>query len=356
MRDRTPGTRTRCPSRRPAARAAAPVVLALLLAALPAAAQEASVDLQANSRVLAGGKPTVTVTALRPLQGVTVTITLPDGRAKAVAVGALGMGRSKEIPLPAEPGRREVTIEVSAKNLKEPEQFRIPLVVAKPLQIAVSKDTVDLAEGRITFTATEPVAKVGLTVLGEEGRTIHETLEDRQAAPGTPVTVTFPAGRGPVTLLRLTAYDPDGFYNGVEMAPFFVEVPHEELVFDFGKADIVAAEEPKLERTLQKAHEALARFGNELKARLYVAGYTDTVGGREYNQDLSERRARAIATWFASHGLKVRACYQGFGEDAPAVATPDETPEARNRRTLHVLATQVPPTSKTFPRASWTCL
>jgi outer membrane protein OmpA-like peptidoglycan-associated protein len=334
----------------------APLVAVLLLAALPAGAQEASVDFQANSRVLAGQKPTITITALRPLQGVTVTVTLADGRAKAIPVGALGMGRSKEIPLPAEPGRTEATVEVRAKNLKEPESFRIPLVVAKPLQLSVSKDTVDLAEGRITFTASEPVAKVGLTVLGEDGRTIHEAEEPRQAAPGTPVTVTFPTGRGPVTLLRLTAYDPDGFYNGVEMSPFFVEVPHEELTFDFGKADINTAEEPKLERTLGKVHDALARIGNELKARLYVAGYTDTVGGREYNQDLSERRARAIASWFAAHGLKVRACYQGFGEDAPAVTTPDETPEARNRRTLHVLATQLPPASKTFPRSAWTCL
>jgi outer membrane protein OmpA-like peptidoglycan-associated protein len=119
---------------------------------------------------------------------------------------------------------------------------------------------------------------------------------------------------------------------------------------------VLPAEEPKLARTLEEVHKALAKLGNEFKARLYVAGYTDTVASREYNQDLSERRAMAIARWFSGHGLRVRACYQGFGEDSLAVQTPDETPEPRNRRTIHVLGNQTPPVSKVFPRPNWKCL
>ncbi len=331
--------------------------LALLLAATGAPAQEAAIDLQASNRVLLGqGKPTVTVRANRPLQGVQVTVRLPDGRAKTFPVGLLKMGQSKVIPLPEEPGRTTVTLEIAAKSMKEPETYEIPVVVARPMKLEVTKDTVDLGEGRITFTASEPVAKVGLVVLGEEGRTIADFEEPRDAAAGTPITVRFPGDRGAITLLRLTATDPDGFFNGVEMAPFFIEVPHEEVNFDFGKADIAPVEEPKLARTLDGVHAALAKFGNEFKATLYVAGYTDTVGGREFNQDLSSRRAQSIASWFKAHGLRTHACWQGFGEDAPAVATPDETNEARNRRTIHVLANQPPPVSKTFPRSAWKCL
>ena len=159
-----------------------------------------------------------------------------------------------------------------------------------------------------------------------------------------------------MTFVRITAYDPDGFFNGVEISPFYVEIPHEEVNFEFGKADVLPAEEGKLAKTLQDVRGALRKFGNEFKARLYVAGYTDTVGTREYNQDLSDRRAMAIARWFTAHGLEVRVCYQGFGEDALAVHTPDETPEPRNRRTIHVLANQSPPPSKVFPGARWRCL
>jgi outer membrane protein OmpA-like peptidoglycan-associated protein len=339
-------------------RRAAPLMLvALLLISIPAGAQEAAIDLATNSRVLMGSdKPTATIKALRPLQGVTVTLRLPDGRAKTVAVGLMKMGQSKIIPLPDDPGRMTITLEVSSKSMKEPEAYEIPVVVARPMKIDVTKDTVDLADGRITFTASEPVAKVTMTVLGEEGRVLTDATEDRQAAAGTPITVRFPTNRGAITLLRLTATDPDGFFNGVEMAPFFVEVPHEEVNFDSAKSDIMAAEEPKLARTLDGIHAALLKFGNELKAKLYVAGYTDTVGSRDYNQDLSSRRALAIASWFQAHGMKVRACWQGFGEDALSIQTADETDEARNRRTIHVLASQPPPASKTFPRNAWKCL
>jgi outer membrane protein OmpA-like peptidoglycan-associated protein len=335
----------------------APILAILVFVAHPAAAQEAAVDLEANSRVLLGqGKPTVTIRATRPLQGVTVTVRLPDGRAKAYPVGALKMGQSRTIPLPEEPGRTTVAVEIASKALKEPEIYEIPLVVARPMKLDVTKDTVDLADGRISFTASETVAKVGVTVLGEGGRTLVEFDEAKNATPGTAITVRFPTDRGVISLIRLTATDPDGFFNGVEMSPFFIEVPHEEVSFDFGKADILAAEVPKLARTLDGVHAALVKFGNEFKAKLYVAGYTDTVGGREYNQELSGKRAQAIASWFQSNGLKVRACWQGFGEEAPAVATPDETPEARNRRTIHVLANQPPPVSRTFPRTTWHCL
>ncbi|HOU54113.1 MAG TPA: OmpA family protein [Myxococcota bacterium] len=321
------------------------------------AQEDPAIEISGQTRVLAGqGRPTVVLTALRPLQDVTVRVTLADGTGKAMRLGNLGMGASREVPLPATPGHWTARLEVRSRALKEPEVFEIPVVVARPLQIALSKDTVDLEEGRIVFTPSEAIARVSITVRGEEGKVLHQAEEDRPSEPGVPVTVTFPAGLPAITSISLRVHDPDGFYNGVEIQPFFIEVPHEEVTFEFGKADIRPEEAPKLERTLQRVHEALAKFGSELKARLYIGGYTDTVGSRESNQDLSDRRARAIASWFLAHGLHVRACYQGFGEDALAVPTPDETPEARNRRTIHVLAPQAPPVSRVFPRDRWTCL
>ncbi|MBP7126808.1 OmpA family protein [Myxococcota bacterium] len=334
-------------------------ILPLVIAgSLEARAQEESaIEISGQTRVLAGqGRPVVRLTALRPLQDVTVRVTVADGNGKTMRLGNLGMGASREIPLPATPGRFTAKLEVRSRALKEPEVFEIPVVVARPLQIALSKDTVDLDEGRIVFTPSEAIARVSITVRGEGGKVLHHAEEDRPSGPGVPVSVSFPAGLAAITSISLQVHDPDGFYNGVQIEPFFIEVPHEEVTFEFGKADIRPEEAPKLERTLQRVHEALGKFGNELKARLYIGGYTDTVGSRESNQDLSERRARAIASWFLAHGLRVRACYQGFGEDALAVPTPDETAEARNRRTIHVLAPQAPPVTRVFPRDRWTCL
>lgn len=336
--------------------------LLAFLIPLAAAAQE-PVDIQIRSRVLAGGeKPALILTALHPLQDLRVTLIRqgPGKHTQKFATKLVRMGQTKEIPIqhPASMTHAEYTATVTFHGLKEPIQLAFDVLISRPMTLTVTKDTVDLSNGRITFVASEPVARITLEVLGKNGNRIADIdrPQDPIVSPGTPVTVEFPSASEPVGLLRLVAHDPAGFYNGVEMSPFFIEIPHEEINFAFGKADIEPSEHDKLARTLDRVHEALVKFGNEFQARLYVAGYTDTVGSREYNQDLSERRALAIARWFAANGARVRICAQGFGEEALAVPTPDETPEPANRRTLHVLANQPPPAAHPFPRTNWKCL
>jgi outer membrane protein OmpA-like peptidoglycan-associated protein len=68
---------------------------------------------------------------------------------------------------------------------------------------------------------------------------------------------------------------------------------------------------------------------------------------------LSERRARAIAAWFRRRGFTGPVSYQGFGETALAVPTPDETDEAANRRALYILAANPPPVSEQLPARAW---
>jgi outer membrane protein OmpA-like peptidoglycan-associated protein len=335
------------------------VALALITGSTALAAQEApqAVDLQVKSAVLLGqGKPSMRLVAMSALRGVELRLTPCSGKARTVKVGAMAEGDTREFPLDHAPGRCIWHLEVRHAGAKAAQTFDFETVVARPMEIRISKNDVDLAEGRIAFVATEVVARVTLKVLGDGGRTLVDADFPLQSDAGNVTAVRFPPQTDNVTLVKLTAYDPDGFFNGVEISPFFVEIPHEEVTFEFGKADIQALEEEKLTRTMAEIRNAIKKFGNEFQARLYVAGYTDTVGGKDYNQDLSDRRAHAIAHWFATHGLEVRACSQGFGEDALAVATPDETPEPRNRRTVHVLGNQPPPISATFPRTSWKCL
>lgn len=340
-----------------------PVAFLLVLLVPVAAAAQEPVDIQVRSRVLAGGeKPALILTAYHPLQDLRVTLVRagPGKHTQKFATKLVRMGQTKEIPIqqPAAMTHAEYTATVTFHGLKEPIELAFDVVIARPMMLTVTKDTVDLSEGRITFVASEPVARVTLEVLGKTGGRIADIdrPQDPIVPPGTPVTIEFPPATEPVGLLLLVAHDPAGFYNGVEMSPFFIEIPHEEINFAFGRADIEPSEHDKLARTLDRVHEALAKFGNEFQARLYVAGYTDTVGSREFNQDLSERRALAIARWFTGNGARVQICAQGFGEDALAVSTPDETPEAANRRTLHVLANQPPPATHPFPRTHWKCL
>lgn len=65
-----------------------------------------------------------------------------------------------------------------------------------------------------------------------------------------------------------------------------------------------------------------------------VLAHTDTSGTPQYNQALSQKRASAVATYLARHGVaKARIASRGYGETAPLVV-PDDTEgkRATNRR------------------------
>lgn len=131
---------------------------------------------------------------------------------------------------------------------------------------------------------------------------------------------------------RDIAYCRDGFYKNLEL----IEVPAQtvpevislqsDVLFDFDRAVIKEAFKPELD----KIAEMLV---GETNTQILVWGHTDTAGPADYNQRLSERRAEAVADYLESRGVtRDRMAVRGFGETQLAVPTPDNTPEARNRR------------------------
>ena len=69
------------------------------------------------------------------------------------------------------------------------------------------------------------------------------------------------------------------------------------------------------------------------KTVIEVAGHTDSSGSDQYNQALSERRAQAVASYLASHGVKSqRLITVGAGESHPVASNDTEAGRAQNRR------------------------
>jgi OOP family OmpA-OmpF porin len=101
------------------------------------------------------------------------------------------------------------------------------------------------------------------------------------------------------------------------------------LYFDTDKAELKAESEPQL-----------VEMVNYLKSNdltFYVVGHTDSQGKLDYNLDLSNRRAKAVAAELAKRGVaRERIDARGVGPLAPAAPNDDEDGRAKNRRVVLV--------------------
>ena len=69
-----------------------------------------------------------------------------------------------------------------------------------------------------------------------------------------------------------------------------------------------------------------------------IEGHTDSIGGRDYNLDLSRRRAQAVVEYLTSLGVDAsRLQVRGYGFDRPLDGRSAASVE--NRRVEAVLAT-----------------
>jgi outer membrane protein OmpA-like peptidoglycan-associated protein len=91
------------------------------------------------------------------------------------------------------------------------------------------------------------------------------------------------------------------------------------------------------------ARERLAKVSGIVLAypSLHVAveGHTDSVGGDEYNQELSERRAQSVRDYFVQQGISASAVEaRGFGKNEPIASNDTAEGRQQNRRVELVLS------------------
>jgi OOP family OmpA-OmpF porin len=70
-----------------------------------------------------------------------------------------------------------------------------------------------------------------------------------------------------------------------------------------------------------------------------VEGHTDSIASDDYNQALSERRARAVAKWLDDYGIDgSRLTAKGYGESKPVAENDTAAGRQKNRRVEVVIA------------------
>jgi outer membrane protein OmpA-like peptidoglycan-associated protein len=324
----------------------------------PPAARADALRVQFSTRVATGERPKVTVIADEAVADVHLELTDDRGQTITQNLGALARGARREVALPAQPGRHRWrgTLHVRQGGTSRDSTLDFETVTAPRLEIAVDKARVDLANRRLEARFSRAAARAEIAVYSATGgeAIASDTRELGDAPPGTPLVIGWPAGgSGEIGRIDLKLTDPDGFYASVSLFPWSVYIPHEEVSFATDSAAIAASEAPKLEASYARIAEALARHKTLGPIRLYIAGHTDTVGATDYNLGLSQRRAQAIAAWFRKRGLRLPVLYEGFGELAPLVGTPDQTDEPRNRRVDYILAVEDPVLKATRHRPVW---
>jgi len=105
----------------------------------------------------------------------------------------------------------------------------------------------------------------------------------------------------------------------------------EGIEFDVDKDTIKRSSMAKLDKAVGvlKSHEDI---------KIEIGGHTDSTGSREYNLDLSRRRARSVKEYLVGKGVsEKRVTTRGYGPDKPIADNETKEGRARNRRIEFVI-------------------
>jgi len=130
--------------------------------------------------------------------------------------------------------------------------------------------------------------------------------------------VNIPAAKGYQEIVK------DVALNKIEVGS---KIVLNNIFFETNKADLSKESTAELERMI-------GLMKDNADIRVEISGHTDNVGSPEYNQKLSEARAKSVVDYLTKNGIAAtRMVYKGYGLTKP-VATND-TDEGRqlNRRT-----------------------
>lgn len=119
------------------------------------------------------------------------------------------------------------------------------------------------------------------------------------------------------------------FIKDVPLKPIKVgeTVVLKNIFFEFNKYDL--KEESKAELA-----KVIAFMNKNQKIGVEIGGHTDNVGKKEYNQQLSEKRSRAVYDYLVQNGISAtRLQFKGYGDTIPIADNATDAGRAQNRRT-----------------------
>lgn len=236
------------------------------------------------------------------------------------------------------------------------EEVKVPFKwsYGAPLKVDLSRAQADVSKRTLQVDVTAPVQRADITAYGAHKSVLDERTVDIGEGPGR-ITVPWVGDPADVVLLDIKLHG-DSAWAGFTYSPWFLNIPHDDVLFESNSDAIPDAETHKLQATLAQLRDVIDKYGSVVPVKLYIAGCTDTVGTKEHNRALSQRRARSIARWLRQNGYDRPIYFHGFGEDLLAVPTGDGVDNAANRRALYMVGANPPGAGSGIPSVSWTKL
>lgn len=312
----------------------------------------------------AGGQVSLVIRANQDLEDVKVKIK-GDGKTIEKSLGKMKSGKTQKITWTQSGGQAKYDLEVTGQGVEAVFAFEVvkPRTGEGKLEkLKVKSTREDVVKRRqASFETSFPLVNYEYKIYDSDGDVIDSDLVTTPVKAGETFTIKWRA-KTEVFMIWVKGEDDFGRFTEYKLVPWAVEIPHTEINFDTDKHNIKTDEAPKLDEALAVAFhelEALERVNEavnaQLSPRLYIVGYTDTVGNAAYNEKLSRSRAKAIAEYFRDHGFWAAIYYNGMGERGLRVETGDNVDEVRNRRALYLIGVQDPAPGGQIP-ARWTKL
>ena len=108
-----------------------------------------------------------------------------------------------------------------------------------------------------------------------------------------------------------------------------------DVLFETGRAEL----KPGATRQLDQLAQALR---SDPATSILIEGHTDSVGGREYNLDLSARRSDTVRGYLVANGISpARLHARGLGPDYPVATNGSDSGRQQNRRVEVIVQQQV---------------
>ncbi len=207
---------------------------------------------------------------------------------------------------------------------KEEHEEEIKPVASPPRKIEKEKIEVNLRNSKnnpLPGEITVNQNKQSYKYFAKNGKAIIEVEKDKEFILTAEAKDYF---------VKTIHIEPEQKKKGIDITlePIRTDVTYvfNDINFKYRSAELTESSFPAL--------NAIARlFKRNLQLKIEIGGHTDSIGGTDYNLELSQRRADKVKEFLTKNGVTdTRVETKGYGESKPVASNDTDEGRAKNRR------------------------